>query len=370
MDVIDYCHRTLTRHLGARSSHSGALEHPQLRHLDLCHVEDSITLRCIAILRYVAGHSDALSETVTSRMLTTTDVPALVVELMQQRPWLRPLADGRYQLYDNGQWRSVDSDQQVHYSGRMHPVEAHLWLLLLSLLMNPVASFKYQLNDHRCRQLLKVIEFLAWFSFCTWAKVKHWKKHPVKYVTLINSPLINHWSHENDDGRDVGSPWTHSINVTPLSCRHIIAIIILVPLLFVSVQSNFIICSLIVSLFNSRPFNSVAVVKSVTRSPPNPNIQFYTNYFIIHRVSCFRFIDPWLDYSYSMATVLAQCHNRHFVIDVLGFVSICGPPLPFFTRFQIVLDAGDFISKTSNSRKLVSDMQSTFSEIFKVLDAY
>ena len=51
-------------------------------------------------------------------------------------------------------------------------------------------------------------------------------------MTLINPPLINHWSHENDDGRDVGSRWTHSINVTPLSWHDIIAIIILlnVPL--------------------------------------------------------------------------------------------------------------------------------------------
>ena len=101
----------------------------------------------------------SLSETVTSRMLTTTDVPLAAVALLEQRPWLRRLADGRYQLYDNGQWRLCASDQphQVHYSGRMHPVAAHLWLLLLALLTNPVAPIKYQLDDYRCHQLLKVL---------------------------------------------------------------------------------------------------------------------------------------------------------------------------------------------------------------------
>ena len=122
----------------------------------------------------------SLSEIVTSRMLTTTDVPLLAVQLlMDQQPWIRRVRrssnsdcdnesgsrnngdddgdDEMLEIYDNGQWRRCSHDEASGSSGgRIHPVAAHLWLLLLSLLMSPVAPRKYDLNDFRCQQLLKV----------------------------------------------------------------------------------------------------------------------------------------------------------------------------------------------------------------------
>ena len=107
-----------------------------------------------------------MSEIVTSRMLTTTDVPLLAVQLMESAPWIRQRSDGSrngsdgldddVEIYDNGQWRICSSDEASGSTGQLHPVAAHLWLLLLSLLMSPVAPRKYELNDFRCQQLLKV----------------------------------------------------------------------------------------------------------------------------------------------------------------------------------------------------------------------
>ncbi len=103
-------------------------------------------------------------------MLTTTDVPLLAVQLMDQQPWIRHRrSDGSrnggvdgsglgddFEIYDNGQWRLCSSDEASGSNEQLHPVAAHLWLLLLSLLMSPVAPRKYELNDFRCQQLLKV----------------------------------------------------------------------------------------------------------------------------------------------------------------------------------------------------------------------
>lgn len=101
-------------------------------------------------------------------MLTTTDVPLLAVQLMDQQPWIRRvdggsrngndgLGDDDFEVYDNGQWRPYSSDEASgNNAGQLHPVAAHLWLLLLSLLMNPVAPRKYELNNFRCQQLMKV----------------------------------------------------------------------------------------------------------------------------------------------------------------------------------------------------------------------
>ena len=97
----------------------------------------------------------SLSESVTSRMLTTTDIPLLVVQLMELKPWIRRRENGQLQIYDNGQWR-IASSAEACERGQLHPVAAHLWLLLLSLIMSPAAPRKYDLNDHRSQQLLKV----------------------------------------------------------------------------------------------------------------------------------------------------------------------------------------------------------------------
>lgn len=116
-------------------------------------------------------------------MLTTTDVPLLVVQLMVQRPWIRRrrlLAkpggrqggiaageeddddddddDDSHEVYDNGQWRVCRADV-LDSVDELHPVAAHLWLLLLSLVFHPAAPRKYDLTDYRCQQLVKVRPF-------------------------------------------------------------------------------------------------------------------------------------------------------------------------------------------------------------------
>lgn len=94
---------------------------------------------------------------------------------MDQQPWIRRRDGGSrndidglgddFEIYDNGQWRSYSSDEASGSNGQLHPVAAHLWLLLLSLLMNPVAPRKYELNNFRCQQLLKVCYPIRFFFF-------------------------------------------------------------------------------------------------------------------------------------------------------------------------------------------------------------
>lgn len=55
VDLIDYCHRTL---VNASSGRSSIARHELLKHLDIAHLEASIAIRCISILRYLACHAD------------------------------------------------------------------------------------------------------------------------------------------------------------------------------------------------------------------------------------------------------------------------------------------------------------------------
>ena len=55
VDLIDYCHRTLVASSAGKSQIAG---HDSLKHLDIAHLEASIAIRCISILRFLACHAD------------------------------------------------------------------------------------------------------------------------------------------------------------------------------------------------------------------------------------------------------------------------------------------------------------------------
>ena len=61
VDLIDYCHRTLSRSIGAQNDNQSAhylSKQPSLKHLQIGHLEGSVVIRCIAILRFISGHAD------------------------------------------------------------------------------------------------------------------------------------------------------------------------------------------------------------------------------------------------------------------------------------------------------------------------
>ena len=59
VDLIDYCHRTLLRSAATATPKNPSLaDSPLLKHLDVSHLEANIAIRCIAILRFLAGHAD------------------------------------------------------------------------------------------------------------------------------------------------------------------------------------------------------------------------------------------------------------------------------------------------------------------------
>jgi zinc finger MYND domain-containing protein 10 len=64
VDLIDYCHRTLSRSIGAENDNQSPdclSKQPSLKHLEIGHLEGSVVIRCIAVLRFISGHADRCS---------------------------------------------------------------------------------------------------------------------------------------------------------------------------------------------------------------------------------------------------------------------------------------------------------------------
>ena len=62
-------------------------------------------MKCMSILRYLSDNLAELPLSVTTRLVVTHDVPALLIWFLEKRPWLREGAEGRPdRVYQGADW--------------------------------------------------------------------------------------------------------------------------------------------------------------------------------------------------------------------------------------------------------------------------
>ncbi|XP_064352585.1 zinc finger MYND domain-containing protein 10 isoform X4 [Camelus dromedarius] len=96
LDLVDYCHRKLTL-LVAQSGHGGPSEEEESQYSTPMQelqkqaelMEFEIALKALSVLRYITDCVDSLSLSTLSRMLSTHNLPCLLVELLEHSPWSR-----------------------------------------------------------------------------------------------------------------------------------------------------------------------------------------------------------------------------------------------------------------------------------------
>ena len=59
-------------------------------------------MKCITILRYLCDHIDELPLGVSTRLTITHDVPVLLVQLMESRPWIKA---SKNQVFEGAVWK-------------------------------------------------------------------------------------------------------------------------------------------------------------------------------------------------------------------------------------------------------------------------
>ncbi|XP_026894603.1 zinc finger MYND domain-containing protein 10 isoform X3 [Acinonyx jubatus] len=168
LDLIDYCHRKLTL-LVARSSHGGPpeeeecqsstpmqLEHhvaPQELQKQAELMQFEIASKALSVLRYITDCVDSLSLSTLNRMLSTHNLPCLLVELLEHNPWSRR-EGGKLQQFEGGRWQTVAPSEQQ----KLSKLDGQVWIALYNLLLSHEARARYCFTSFAKGQLLKIPE--------------------------------------------------------------------------------------------------------------------------------------------------------------------------------------------------------------------
>ncbi|XP_014394459.1 PREDICTED: zinc finger MYND domain-containing protein 10 isoform X2 [Myotis brandtii] len=162
LDLVDYCHRKLTLLV----AQSGRGEPPEEEAEDVSPMKElqtqaelmefEIALKALSVLRYVTDCVDSLSLSTLSRMLSTHNLPCLLVELLEHSPWSRR-EGGKLQQFEGGRWQTVAPSEQQ----KMSKLDGQVWIALYNLLLSPEARARYCLTSFAKGQLLKLQAFLT-----------------------------------------------------------------------------------------------------------------------------------------------------------------------------------------------------------------
>ncbi|XP_010613750.1 zinc finger MYND domain-containing protein 10 isoform X2 [Fukomys damarensis] len=208
LDLVDYCHRKLTL-LVAQSGHGGP---PKEKGLQDCTpmqelqkqaelMEFEISLKALSVLRYITDCVDSLSLSTLSRMLSTHNLPCLLVELLEHSPW-KWQEGGKLQQFEGGRWHTVSPLEQQ----KLSKLEGQVWIALYNLLLSPEARTRYCLTSFAKGQLLKIPEI--------WQRLEQENKG--KWQAIAKHQLQHMFSPSDQDLRLQAQRWAETYRLDVL----------------------------------------------------------------------------------------------------------------------------------------------------------
>ncbi|KAB1264704.1 Zinc finger MYND domain-containing protein 10 [Camelus dromedarius] len=147
-------------------------------------MEFEIALKALSVLRYITDCVDSLSLSTLSRMLSTHNLPCLLVELLEHSPWSRR-ERGKLQQFESGHWQTVVPSEQQ----KLSKLDGQVWIALYNLLLSPEARARYCLTSFAKGQLLKPQPSFQTLGLST---ASHWPpRTPLQLRAFLTDTLLD-----------------------------------------------------------------------------------------------------------------------------------------------------------------------------------
>jgi len=168
LELIDYCYRKLsTLLLKIHKNKKEAKTQKTLKDYESMTkvqefdeqyetIEFGIAMMCLSIIRFITDHLKHLPLHVLHHLCVEADILCLLSPLIEERPWLRTNAKGEREIYENQKWNVVAKDEY----GRLPKLEAQVWITIYNLHMDPECRKKYEINDFRKSNLLRLRKYM------------------------------------------------------------------------------------------------------------------------------------------------------------------------------------------------------------------
>lgn len=176
IEVIDYCYKKISRQVAEsmrrrkleRAGRGGQLSEEEKRELAVSRIlkrtaeeelssqvediEFKVFIMSISIVRYVTDYIKHLEIGILHHLLIECNIFAVLVPLIEERPWLRTTEKGEREVFEDGKWSLVPKSDY----GKLPKTEAQVWIAIFNLFMSPECNKKYEINDERKNTLLRV----------------------------------------------------------------------------------------------------------------------------------------------------------------------------------------------------------------------
>ncbi|KAL9973838.1 hypothetical protein ACROYT_G020344 [Oculina patagonica] len=160
LDLADYCLRRISLLIAWQEEDQSTNAGDDPSSIEELKKQDrtiffTVCVKSVSILRYITDCLPSLPLSVMTRLLNTHNTPVVLVQLVENPPWIKRVGGKLMKFIDNA-WKEISERERLQLS----KTEGQVWLALYQLLMNEDCQRKYEFNSYSKEQILKLRGFM------------------------------------------------------------------------------------------------------------------------------------------------------------------------------------------------------------------
>ena len=70
-------------------------------------IEFQSTMCCLSIIRFITDHMEGLPAAIVHQLMEITDLPLILVGVLEYKPWIRKTKKGEEEKYEDNRWSLI-----------------------------------------------------------------------------------------------------------------------------------------------------------------------------------------------------------------------------------------------------------------------